>query len=136
MKLYTPRKPDQSEQTLPLVNIVFLLLIFFMIAGKLTEPDAFEIALPESTSEASPERLPVTVSISADGRLAVQGEELELDDLQSYLKSQESADETLSVRLKADGTVDAQRVIEVMDRLRNAGIEKVWMLTTSGDGEA
>ena len=42
------RKPDSEERVLPLINVVFLLLIFFMLAGRLSEAELFEVTPPES----------------------------------------------------------------------------------------
>ena len=47
-----PRKDNTDDQLIPLINIVFLMLIFFMVAGQISEQDAQFIAPPESISEA------------------------------------------------------------------------------------
>ena len=46
-----PRKDNSDDQLIPLINIVFLMLIFFMVAGQISEQDAQYIAPPESISE-------------------------------------------------------------------------------------
>lgn len=129
MRLYTPRTPEAREHTLPLVNIVFLLLIFFLLAGTLRMTDLFEITPPESISQTAPDAHSITISIAADGRLAAGGDELELRDLQSLITEQIDSASSLNIQLKADAATDTQRVIEVMELLQGVGVQKVWLLT-------
>jgi biopolymer transport protein ExbD len=72
-----PRPRDDDERVLPLINVVFLLLIFFMLAGALAPADPFRVDPPLSRSEAPPPAEPLTLLIGADGELALDGEPLD-----------------------------------------------------------
>lgn len=128
------RGRNADEGIIPLINVVFLLLIFFMLAGKLSQIDPFEVTPPESASESLPDAATLTVLVGADGRIAFDGKPLELDALPAALA--EHSQDSAVLRLKADQQAEADRVIEVMESLRAAGIGKLSLLTTkTGTGE-
>lgn len=118
-----PRNDD--DRILPLINVVFLLLIFFMIAGRLTSADPFEIAPPTSASGEDPAAGEALVLVAADGRLALDGAPVSEAELADRLRGAEGR----QIRLKADANAEAVRVVAVMEVLQEAGIEKLDLLT-------
>ncbi|WP_119166574.1 ExbD/TolR family protein [Algihabitans albus] len=113
----------------PLIDVIFVVLIFFMLVGRLTTPDALAITPPNSSSERAPEAQPILVLLGADGRLAFEGEVMSDDVLEGRIAQRMAGREELSVRLKADGRSDANRVIAVLRLLENAGVERLVLLT-------
>lgn len=67
MDFSTPPRPHPAENLLPMINVVFLLLIFFLIAAKLAPPEPFAVALPEAAAEAGPSG-DFTLHLSAAGQ--------------------------------------------------------------------
>ena len=132
MKLQRPRRREMPESTVPLINVVFLLLIFFMLAGRLSAPMPFEAAPPESEQQNRPGDAAATVYVAADGRLAVGQTESALDELARRVAEHRGEDGG-PVRVRADGRADANRVIAVMDALRDAGVREVRLLTRPAD---
>lgn len=129
MRFDPPRLRNDEERVLPLVNVVFLLLIFFMIAGKLAASDPFQTSPPQSQSDGQPETQDLLVLVGADGRLALDGEVMLEDALRSSLAVRLSSDTATRVRLKADSQAQATQVIAVMELLRDAGVERLKLLT-------
>ncbi|MFP4132455.1 MAG: ExbD/TolR family protein [Thiohalospira sp.] len=118
----TPR--DTEDHILPLINIVFLLLIFFMVAGALTAPEAVEVDPPASEVDGEePERDADTLYLTADGELSLGEERVELDDLTAAVGEREE------LLLRADAGAEGLRVVEVMRALREAGLERVRLVT-------
>lgn len=133
-----PRSRRTSEDNvLPLINIVFLLLIFFMIAGALSTRPPFDLQPPRADAAPST-RAPATagIAIAADGRIAFRGEEIPLEDLAERAREwSESGDDDRALTLRADGGADSERLLAVMTTLREAGIERIRMLAVgSQDG--
>ena len=118
-----------DDSILPLTNVVFLLLIFFMLAGRLASPEAFDIQPPVSQSEAQARRDGLEIQIAASGDIAIDGEPIELDALEARAREALDADPNLALRLKADGDGDATRVVAVMQALRDAGGERLRLIT-------
>ena len=129
MQINAPESAVEGDPILPMINVVFLLLIFFMLAGSLTRIDALDVEPPTSQSELLDVDQDSVVLVSADGRLAMG--DSELDDLDMQLKVLDFLDKYPGsvIRLKADGRVEAGRVIEVMELLSNVGVSEVVMLT-------
>jgi len=133
MRFQPPRPRSDEERILPLINIVFLLLIFFMVAGKFAATDPLEIDPPQSAleSEAGPREL--LVLLDAEGRLALDGEVMVESELKSALLERLAGGER-RIRLKADGRAEATRVVALMELLQDAGAEKVRLLTVAAGG--
>ena len=123
-----PKRPRSTEENvLPLINIVFLLLIFFMLAGVLAQNPPFELNSPATaeTEEAAQLQRQV-LAVAADGRLAFAGEPIERDDLAEALADWPD-DKPLQIR--ADGGIKAESMTGLFAALRSAGISEVDLLT-------
>lgn len=132
------RPADEDQRVLPLINVVFLLLIFFMVAGQLSKTDAVKVEPPVSDSEKEAAEPPLQILITADGRIVLGGAEIAPDALSSKLGTILNANggttpnaQGGTVHVKADGAVDAVTVITVLDRIKAAGATKVNLLTTA-----
>lgn len=132
MRLPEPKPRDHGENVIPLINIVFLLLIFFMLAGTLSPPDPFDIEPPqtrEGRTMDEPGR--GLLLLSSDGSLAFEGDTLSLEELPVRVGERiEEEDGFLEITLKADAGTSATQLLDVMDALRDAGAESLKLLTT------
>ncbi|HEY9539022.1 MAG TPA: biopolymer transporter ExbD [Kiloniellaceae bacterium] len=121
-------KFDGEGSILPLINVVFLLLIFFMLVGRLTQAAPFTVTPPVSQQAEAAEppaaEAPreAAILIAADGRLALNGRLLEPLALKTELAAQLAAQPDLPVTLRADGAAEATEVVAVMETLRDAGV--------------
>jgi biopolymer transport protein ExbD len=129
MRLRRPERPFEGENILPLINVVFLLLIFFLLAGQMKPTEIIAVEPPNSASEAKPRSQAGLLLIGADGRVALG--ENELNDTELFETVSVLVEEApgIVLRLKADRAVDAARAIDVMTILHNAGVEKVTLMT-------
>lgn len=124
------RRPASSEdRLLPLINVVFLLLVFFMLAGRLASSDPFRIEPPHSLTLARPEGRELTVLMGADGRFALGGVPVEGEALEAAVRARAAGADVTAVLLKADGRVEAARVVTVTALLHDVGFDRVQLLT-------
>jgi len=106
----------------PLIDIVFLLLIFFMVSTTFIGAADIKVSLPSAKSNISAKQSsPIVVSIAKDGGVFIDKARVQLTELKSKLSGQSSS--TLIVR--ADQQARHGRVVEVMDLAREAGISKL-----------
>ena len=112
---------------LPLINVVFLLLIFFMLAGQFASEGPFPIRPTESQSETEPGAQDLIVVVGPDGTILADERPVSLDDLPVLLAAQ--ADGPSIAWLKSDAGAEAVHVIDVMQAIRDAGIAEVRLLT-------
>jgi biopolymer transport protein ExbD len=139
MRFPQARRTGDEERLLPLINVVFLLLIFFMLAGRLTEPAPFQVTPPKSAEAAPPQASmepppEATLLLAADGRLSLDGVLVERTALRSALAERLAGKPGRAVRLKADGAAEATAVVAVMEFLRDAGVARVQLFTQSLSG--
>lgn len=129
MRFEPPRPRSDEERILPLINVVFLLLIFFMLAGRIAASDPFEVAPPRSASEGAVAQRDMLVLIDAEGRLALDGEIMTEDALRDAVAERLSGNRQARVQLKADGRAEAAGVVALMQTLRESGVERLKLLT-------
>ena len=129
MHFETRHKDDSEARILPLINVVFLLLIFFMLAGSFGVNDPFDVTAPNSISEMVHETASVHVLLGADGQVALDGKVMEEAVLLEQVKTRLAATPALRVQLKADAQTSANRVVLLMEGLREAGVERLRLLT-------
>ena len=129
MQLPTPDRGEEPDNILPLINVVFLLLIFFMLTGAIHAVDYFDVTPPVSTSEEIVSIKETVILVNADGRLSIDGKEVDAIDLQLAVSDKMAQHPELEIRLKADGNVDAVKVVEVMEWLEAVGVRHLSLLT-------
>ena len=115
-----------QEPMLPLINIVFLLLIFFMIAGSLQKLGPFEVDPPGSQiAEGQPEDT-IVLWFSSKGEIGINDLTGGLDRLSSMLPADYIG---RPVEIRADREVEGAKVVTLLARLQELGIEKVQLMT-------
>ncbi len=132
MRLRSRKPAPDSENVLPLINIVFLLLIFFMVAGALERSDLFTVHPPATRAATEADASVGVLLLAADGRLALDGVAVTREDLASALDAFRAAHPDEVLRVKADAGGDAVVVVTLLDDLRAAGVQQVVLLATEG----
>ena len=113
----------------PLIDIVFLLLVFFMLTSTFLVPEAVELELPESKSANVTEITPIIISLNQTGKLALNGESITLEQLQQAIKPLITQNVEAAITLKSDARTEVQLRLEVMDEIRAAGGTNVGLAT-------
>jgi biopolymer transport protein ExbD len=111
-----------DDGVLPLVNVVFLLLIFFMVAGRLTAGDPFPVTPARASLDAPPPEAAPTLLIGADGRMALDGAAMDRAALPAALAG------ATRLRVKADGAADGAAVVRLLADLRAAGVAEARLM--------
>jgi biopolymer transport protein ExbD len=96
-------------------DLVFLLLIFFMLTSTLVAPNAIKLLLPQSNSRTIEKPPKIIISINAQKEYFLQGVQVEEKGLEAGLLRQLEGKESASIRLESDKTVPVQYVVNVID---------------------
>ncbi len=132
MKFSAPRRDggDLLDLT-PLIDVVFLLLIFFMVSTTfIREPGGIRVDLPHSdTQEFIQEGEEVVVKIDGDGTIYVDDVPVTEDALKRELQRAVQADPGTTVIIKADREVEHGQVVRVMDLAKRIGLVKMAVAT-------
>ena len=104
----------------PLIDVVFLLLIFFMLSSQFISRPGIKVTLPRaSTAKLHPGK-DIIVSITEDRVLYLNEEEVTLENLPGKLKAKVAESEEKMVIVRADGKIDLCLAVKVMDIAREA----------------
>lgn len=117
MDLTEPPRRPRGESIVPMINVVFLLLIFFLMTSRLAEPEPFAVTPPDAALESEPEAEPV-LFISAGGRLHYGGSDGEAAIAALAAASADSP----AVRLRADAQLEARTLARILRQLAEAGL--------------
>ncbi len=102
--------------TAALNDIMFFLMLFFLLASAVANPQVVKLLLPKSSAgEQSVAKKTMTVSITSDLQYHVDKQVVALDQLEPLIQAQVLSGEELTIMLYADSTVPIQNVISVMD---------------------
>lgn len=118
------RRLQADEEGIPITNLVdvlFLLIVFFMMSTVLSFDRGYGVKLPQSSAAGTISNKGVSVTIARDGKVYVDGNETPLDRLGDAVKSRQLAAGN-NVILKSDRETRFQAIADVMDRLLAVGI--------------
>ena len=139
MKISSQQAENRKLNLTPLIDVVFLLLIFFMVSTTFEKQAKLKIELPEASSKPSvSEQQDLVISISQKGVFFVNNNELinaQTQSLKSALQQIVKDSRDMPVIIRADANVAHKHVVMAMDVLGNMGFEKVSMATTQSSGD-
>ena len=122
------RRKSTREPTIALINIVFLMLVFFMVAGALAPPLDSTLALVK-TADLDSVSPPDALVVHPDGRLSYRGEEVA--SAAGWL-AENPPDESAPVRVVPDRDLPAAQLVALARDLRAAGASRVVIVTERG----
>ena len=124
MEFLRPKRPSLSLDMAPLIDIVFQLLIFFMLSSSFLNP-ALKLSLPKATIHDSKVPEQIVVSIDQRGKVFVNKNEVQIPDLKSQLAQRLLQDSKKSVHIRGDQEMAYKYFVQVMDLARQAGAKQV-----------
>ncbi len=140
MRIPIEDKEETKLQMAPLIDMVFLLIIFFMTASHLSSSKNVQLEIPEATRGAVPKERPDrwTVNILRDGALYSGQQPVTLDELRQLVTARVQQDPNLKVYLRADKSTPHKQVRNVMNAMAAAGIGDFifGVYSTAGEGGA
>ena len=129
-------RPLAEINVTPLVDVMLVLLIIFMVTAPLLTPGV-KVDLPKAASaKALNPKAPLIVSVARDGRVAFGADELTFDTLGPAVKAKMGDDTSQVVHIRGDKDAPFGEVVKAMDRLTQAGVAHIAIVTAPGSGKA
>lgn len=129
MRLPAPRPRRQREPIGPLVDVVFLLLVFFLLTGTLEPSPPIEVKPPESEHADSEDRGPLRILLDAEGRIGFDGKVLDAEALAGAIGARTEPDMPRAAQVEADSKATAGSVLTLLKQLRALGLEEFQLVT-------
>ena len=109
----------------PLIDIVFLLLIFFMLASTFIRPESIDLVIHGPTSAVSAPKKPLLVQIASNGSIKLNGLILSLQDLEMELRARTLGSLEPTITIQTEDDVSVQLLVQVMDEINTAGLNNI-----------
>ena len=126
---YKKTNKNKLPNLVPLINIVFLLLIFFMLSGTLAKTDLFEVSPPKSNTSSNAEAPELVILISDDSKIALDNQPIKIKNLETILAKILETTNIEEILIKADGNAKAGILSTVIKHIRNVGIKRAAIVT-------
>ena len=129
MQLSNGRPRRVTLDLTPLIDVVLMLVIFFMLTTTFVLSPGVQVDLPQGSSLQQPRESDAIITITKDGAVYFQDAQVSLETLQAVLQRAKAQQPRLRVVMKADTLVQHGRVVEVMDMAKLVGIERLAIAT-------
>jgi biopolymer transport protein ExbD len=129
------RKADTNLNIAPLIDIVFLLLIFFVLSSHFVSHKGFKIKLPKAVSAQTQKNEQVMVFIDKEGGIYLNDSEVRIDQLKSLIRSELNKTNSKTVVIKADEDVSLGLAVKVMDVAKEANADGLVISTKTANDE-
>jgi len=135
MQFGRPPREAPSINMAPLVDVIFLLVIFFAVSTTFLDNAGLRLELPSSSSTASQEPKEITVVLAQDGTLSFEEEIVDREQLAERLTRALQQSERKIVVLRADTASTHGEVVQIMDLIRSSGAEALTVAARAAASE-
>jgi biopolymer transport protein ExbD len=130
MKLTRRRQDPPSETIIALIDVVFFLLVFFMLIGRMDATAPFDVMPPVAQSGRDMPAGGATVAVSQDGALALDGIAMTREELETALASMLAKNDGLRVRINAHRDAELRHVLPLVGWAEGIGVRDVVLVVT------
>ena len=123
--LNIPKRRHKHFDLTPLVDIVFNLLLFFILSYQISEYNRIEVLLPESNIVSSKENF-LNIYIKSDNEIYLEKEKVSLENLGERLSG---LDKKKSININSDKKVSVEILVKVIEKIKESGFEKFNIIT-------
>lgn len=127
------KKPARGLTIIPLIDVAFFLLIYFMVAGTVEQFDVVDIEPPKALSGELLDQGHVVILLGTHDEIVMDDMLVSPDELSVSLTELLRLNPDKVITLKADGRINAVKMIEMMDRIKAAGGKQLTIATEDVD---
>ena len=130
MQLLTKKKRNIEINVAPLIDVVFLLLIFFMLASEFTDFKTIDMISPNQSKVDQPEsNLPLIVNLSEKGVITIDTKEVSFNKLAQTVKDKLNNKKETKIIISTPNETKVNILIKIVDTIRGLGIENIALIT-------
>jgi biopolymer transport protein ExbD len=130
MRIARPAPRTQPETIVALIDVVFFLLVFFMLIGRMDATAPFELTPPTAQTGADMPSGGITLSVGAAGILALDGSAIAKQDLENAITQRLSESPGLLIRINAHHAAELRFVLPLVARIEAMGAKDIVLVVT------
>ncbi|MFP4156961.1 MAG: ExbD/TolR family protein [Opitutales bacterium] len=127
--LYATNAKTEEINVSPLIDIVFILLIFFIVTTVFVEETGVEVKRPQAASAADLEKESILIAITAEGKIVYGGREIGVRGVRGVVRRLMKQDDEMPVIVQADKAASIDRYTQVHDEAKLAGASRINLAT-------
>jgi biopolymer transport protein ExbD len=120
---------DEGLNMTPLIDCVFLLLIFFMVTTVFKQPYTLQVELPEALEAVQVEEKKLVGTITADGRMEINRNVIQMGQLEQVLQREKQATGSMTLILRTDKETRHKFMLDILEVAKRVGVEKIVLAT-------
>ncbi|WP_416886280.1 ExbD/TolR family protein [Marinospirillum sp.] len=124
-RLLSQEQDDTEVNLTPMLDVVFILLIFFIVTTSFVRESGIEVDPPQASTAEVQAQASILIAISPEGEIWLDREPVTLAALGPRVVRLQAESPQSSVVIQADRASRSGRLVEVMDRLRQAGVDRI-----------
>lgn len=129
MKIKRRTRARNNMSLTPLVDVVFLLLLFFALTLHFSPEEAISVELPTSSSTKKQPETEIILTVTPEGVIRLNEKDVPSESLETELVSLRKIDEKQAVQVRADQEVEVGKLVAIIDAIRNAGFQHFDLMT-------
>jgi biopolymer transport protein ExbD len=130
IKRHAPPGEDLGIDLTPMLDVIFIMLIFFIVTTSFIREAGIEINRPSAETAEREERTNILIAISPEGAIWIDRQQVDIRGLRAVVQKLRAEDPQASVIVQADRDARAGLMVEVMDQARLAGVRDVAIAAT------
>lgn len=122
---------ESGIELTPMLDVVFIMLIFFIVTTSFVKESGIEVSRPNATSAEKQERASIFIAIDNKGQIWLQKRKLEIDAVRANIEKLHAESPEGTVVIQADKQSETGILVKVMDQIRLAGVKNISVATSS-----
>ena len=125
---------DQEKNLTPLIDCVFLLLIFFMVTTVFKQPYRLQVELPQARNAREAEEKKLVASVTVDGQMEINREIIGQGDIERVLLLEKQSTRSLTLILRTDKETKHKWVLLILEAAKRVGVSTILLATEDEKG--
>jgi len=129
MRNHAQQDDDTEINMTPMLDIVFIMLIFFIVTAVFVKEAGFTVVKPGAETARQQPQVSVMIAVTSDNEIWINREQTEIDALRTEVEKLYAENPKGTIAIQGDEEADAVLVMKVYDAVRDAGVEKIAIAT-------
>jgi len=125
MRNHAQQEDDTEINMTPMLDIVFIMLIFFIVTAVFVKESGEEVTKPEAETSELQTQVSILIAVTAEDKIFINRNNVKIDALRTAVEKLHTENPKGSVSIQGDEEADAVLVMKVFDAVRNAGVEVI-----------